>query len=66
MKQHQQAKKKPRRCWQCWSWYKYDVEDLHALMPQVQAFLERYHYHRPHLAFEPMRPPNEGLKLAKG
>jgi len=23
----------------------------------VEAFLERYHYHRPHLAFEPMRPP---------
>jgi len=42
---------------ECLGWHKYGVEDLNDLTPQVEAFLERYHYHRPHLAFEPMRPP---------
>jgi transposase len=42
---------------ECLGWAKYKTEDIGRLLPQVEAFLERYHYHRPHLAFLPMRPP---------
>ena len=44
---------------ECLGWGKYKAEDAGRLLPRVEAFLERYHYHRPHLAFEPMRPPLE-------
>jgi hypothetical protein len=40
-------------------WGNYKAEDAGYLLPRVEAFLERYHYHRPHLAFLPMRPPLE-------
>ena len=42
---------------ECLGWGKYQPEDEKRLFGRVEAFLERYHYHRPHLAFEPMRPP---------
>jgi hypothetical protein len=42
---------------ECLGWQKYRVDDLDDLTEQVEAFLERYHFHRPHLAFDPMRPP---------
>ncbi len=42
---------------ECLGWNKYRIEELPELVQDVEAFLERYHYHRPHLAFEPMRPP---------
>ena len=42
---------------ECLGWAKYKVEDQARLMTRVEEFLERYHYHRPHLAFQPMRPP---------
>ena len=42
---------------ECLGWAKYRVEEMPELTQEVEAFLERYHYHRPHLAFEPMRPP---------
>jgi transposase-like protein len=42
---------------ECLGWEKYQPEDAGRLMLCVEAFLERYHYHRPHLAFVPMRPP---------
>jgi transposase len=42
---------------ECLGWAKYKAEDVRRLTPCVEAFLKRYHYHRPHLAFEPMRPP---------
>lgn len=48
---------------ECLGWNKYRAEEIAALTPGVEAFPERYHYHRPHLyhqphlAFEPMRPP---------
>jgi transposase len=42
---------------ECLGWSKYHAEELPELTQQVEAFLERYHYHRPHLAFAPMRPP---------
>lgn len=44
---------------ECLGWGKYKAADAGRLLPQVEAFLERYHYHRPHLAFDPMRPPLE-------
>lgn len=42
---------------ECLGWGKFKPEDETRLFPRVEAFLERYHYHRPHLAFHPMRPP---------
>ena len=42
---------------ECLGWGKYEPHQLGLLMDRVEAFLERYHYHRPHLAFVPMRPP---------
>lgn len=42
---------------ECLGWGTYRAEDLVRLIPEVHTFLERYHYHRPHLGFSPMRPP---------
>ena len=42
---------------ECLGWGTYRAEDLVRLIPEVHMFLERYHYHRPHLGFSPMRPP---------
>jgi len=42
---------------ECLGWHKYQTEQIPLLVPIVEHFLDRYHYHRPHLAFEPMRPP---------
>ena len=42
---------------ECLGWGHYKAEDAARLLPQVEAFLARYHHHRPHLAFHPMRPP---------
>jgi transposase len=42
---------------ECLGWGKYCPEELPALSAEVETFLWRYHYHRPHLAFAPMRPP---------
>ena len=33
----------------CLGWGKYQVEELPELAQEVEAFLDRYHYHRPHL-----------------
>ena len=42
---------------ECLGWGTYRVEDLPRLIPAVHTFLDRYHYHRPHLGLVPMRPP---------
>jgi IS30 family transposase len=42
---------------ECLGWGTYRVADLPRLIPEVHMFLDRYHYHRPHLGFVPMRPP---------
>jgi transposase len=42
---------------ECLGWGKYRPDQTGELQQRVDAFLQRYHYHRPHLAFEPMRPP---------
>jgi transposase-like protein len=44
---------------ECLGWGKYKAADAGCLLRRVEEFLERYHYHRPHLAFQPMRPPLE-------
>jgi len=42
---------------ECLGWTTYRVAELPALQDEVRAFLDRYHYHRPHLGLCPMRPP---------
>lgn len=42
---------------ECLGWGTYRAADLARLIPEVDAFLARYHYHRPHLGLVPMRPP---------
>ncbi len=42
---------------ECLGWGKYQPDEVPTLAQHVEAFLWRYHHHRPHLAFEPMRPP---------
>ena len=42
---------------ECLGWGTYRAGDLARLIPEVETFLVRYHYHRPHLGFSPMRPP---------
>lgn len=42
---------------ECLGWGTYRVEELPRLIPAVHMFLDRYHYHRPHLGLSPLRPP---------
>jgi transposase len=42
---------------ECLGWGKYTSDELPSLTNEVEAFLWRYHYHRPHLSFKPMRTP---------
>ncbi len=42
---------------ECLGWHKYKSEEIPKMTCEVEKFLARYHYHRPHMAFEPMRPP---------
>jgi transposase InsO family protein len=44
---------------ECLGWGTDRAADLARLTPEVDAFLARYHYHRPHLDLVPMRPPLE-------
>lgn len=42
---------------ECLGWDAYQPGDIPALQQVADAFLERYHYHRPHLGLVPLRPP---------
>jgi transposase len=42
---------------ECLGWEKYTPEQIPKLTEQVERFLYRYHYHRPHLGLVPLRPP---------
>lgn len=42
---------------ECLGWDEYKVSQIPALQKEVDMFLSRYHYHRPHLGLSPMRPP---------
>jgi len=41
---------------ECLGWGQYTVADLPSCQVAAEAFLERYHYHRPHLGLG-LRPP---------
>ena len=41
---------------ECLGWSKYKVQQLKECNQMVESFLERYHYHRPHMGIG-MRPP---------
>jgi len=41
---------------ECLGWSKYKVTDITAMSKEVDQFINRYHYHRPHLGLG-MRPP---------
>lgn len=43
---------------ECLGWSKYRPEQIPQLIPVVNQFLERYHYHRPHIGLG-MKPPLE-------
>lgn len=42
---------------ECLGWLKYRPDEIPELTEQVEAFLDRYHHHRPHLGLVPLRPP---------
>lgn len=46
---------------ECLGWSHYKPAQMPRLQERVEDFLQRYHYHRPHLAFDPMRPPLENI-----
>jgi len=45
---------------ECLGWLTYQSHEIGALTEEVEAFLRRYHFHRPHMGLEPMRPPLAG------
>ena len=46
---------------ECLGWQKYRICDLKECTTMVESFLDRYHYHRPHMSLG-MRPPSTSLK----
>jgi transposase len=42
---------------ECLGWDEYRPADIPALQEEADAFLDRYHHHRPHLGLTPLRPP---------
>lgn len=49
---------------ECLGWSKYRAKQIPELQSQVEKWLDYYHFVRPSMAFEPMRPPME-FALAK-
>lgn len=45
---------------ECLGWTKYRVDQLQNCQQMIESFLERYHYHRPHMSLG-MRPPLERI-----
>lgn len=43
---------------ECLGWQKYRVDQMTICQAMVETFLERYHYHRPHISLH-MQPPLE-------
>lgn len=46
---------------ECLGWKKYTPDQIPALQVQLDQWLHYYHFVRPSMAFEPMRPPLLGL-----
>jgi len=42
---------------ECLGWLKYQPDQVACLNRQGEVFLARYHFHRPHLGLDPLRPP---------
>lgn len=42
---------------ECQGWLNCNPQQISEPTGQVEDFLQRYHYHRPHLAFDPTQPP---------
>jgi len=42
---------------ECLGWEKYSPEQILSLQGETEAWLDYYHYVRPSMAFDPMRPP---------
>jgi transposase len=42
---------------ECLGWDEYRPGEIPRLQREADAFLERYHFHRPHLGLTPLRPP---------
>jgi transposase InsO family protein len=42
---------------ECLGWDEYRPAEIPALQREADAFLERYHFHRPHLGLVPLRTP---------
>jgi len=43
---------------ECLGWNKYEAYEIPELTGYVEEFLDRYHYHRPHIG-RSMKPPLE-------
>ena len=41
---------------ECLGWQTYRIQDLPECQKMVDLFLERYHYHRPHMGLRMMTP----------
>jgi transposase InsO family protein len=46
---------------ECLGWGKYSPDQIPVLQAQLDDWLNYYHYVRPSMAFDPMRPPLHGL-----
>ncbi len=46
---------------ECLGWSKYRIDQLPECIEMVESFLQRYHYHRPHMSLG-MKPPLQRLK----
>jgi hypothetical protein len=42
---------------ECLGWEKYSPDQIPALQHQLELWLDYYHFVRPSMAFDPMRPP---------
>jgi len=44
---------------ECLGWQKYRLQDLPECQKMVELFLERYHYHQPHMGLRMRTPPRK-------
>ncbi len=48
---------------ECLGWGKYTPDDIPTLHAQLDDWLHYYHFVRPSMAFDPMRPPLDGCRI---
>lgn len=49
---------------ECLGWQDYCLDDLSECQGMVEAFLKRYHYHRPHMGLGMTPPLSKGVRLS--